>query len=101
LTVGLPRVASLEAAREIADLGALLARDPATVTAIRNRPAEAATIVTSRGGAPADALQRLIVRHGHRLVGRDLACPTWRESPEAALGLALRSPERQVLADAA
>ncbi len=101
LTVGLPRVASLEAAREITDLGTLLARDPAAVTEIRNRPAEAATIVTSRGGAPADALQRLIVRHGHRLVGRDLACPTWRESPETVLGLALRSLERQVFEDAA
>lgn len=25
----------------------------------------------------------ILARHGHRLVGRDLSCPTWRERPEA------------------
>ncbi len=72
LTVGLPGVASLEAAHEVAALGAAVARagahGPATAT-----------------------LEAILARHGHRLTGRDLACPTWRELPDIVLDFARRA----------
>jgi len=72
LTVGLPGVASLEAAREIAALGRDVVRHgehgPATAT-----------------------LEAILARHGHRLTGRDLSCPTWCELPDIVLDLARRA----------
>ena len=85
LTVGLPGVASLEAAREVAALGAEVVRHgehgPATAT-----------------------LEAILARHGHRLTGRDLSCPTWRELPDIVLELARRAaagPHATAFADAA
>jgi len=100
LTVGLPGVASLEAARDIADLGTLLAADPEVVAAARAQPDSAANTVASRGGAPAEALRTILARHGHRLVGRDLFCASWREQPAIVVGLAVRSLERHPPDDA-
>ncbi|HEY2385808.1 MAG TPA: PEP-utilizing enzyme [Candidatus Binatia bacterium] len=101
LTVGLPDVASLEAARDIAALGRLLADDPALVATARADLDGAARAVGSRGGPAGDALQAILERHGHRLVGRDLSCASWRERPEIVVGLAVRSLERHPPEDAA
>jgi pyruvate,water dikinase len=70
LTVGLPGIASLEAHQELRALGSLLAGAGA-----RTRAAER-------------AFGLFLARHGHRLTGRDLSCPTWRESPEMVVELA-------------
>jgi len=67
LTVGLPGTASLEAHQELRALGSLLAAD---------------------SGQASTAVSLFLVRHGHRLTGRDLSCPTWRESPEMVMELA-------------
>ncbi len=93
LTVGLPDVASLDAAHEVDALGALLATDPALHARARAAPGDTVAIIRAAGGAPAAALGAILERHGHRLTGRDLACPTWREAPEVVLGLALRAAE--------
>ena len=84
LTVGLPGVASLEAHHELPRRGAALARRPriaAGVAARRRRGAAAALAATRVGPAWPSAASS--ARHGHRLTGRDLACPTWREAPDA------------------
>jgi pyruvate,water dikinase len=67
LTVGLPGIASLEAHQDLRALGSVLAGD------------------TGRAGRDFDVF---LARHGHRLTGRDLSCPTWRESPAMVMELA-------------
>lgn len=37
-----------------------------------------------------DRFAALLARHGHRLVGRDLSCPTWRERPEVVVEILRR-----------
>jgi pyruvate,water dikinase len=93
LTVGLPGVASLDAAREVNALGAVLASDPNLLAAARAVPRDAADVVIAANGPAAAALRAILARHGHRLTGRDLACPTWREAPRVVLGLAMRAAE--------
>ncbi len=93
LTVGLPGAASLDAAREVDAFGAFLRSDPGLLATARTAPRDAAAIVSAAGGPAAAALRAVLDRHGHRLTGRDLACPTWREVPEVVLGLAIRAAE--------
>ncbi len=38
-------------------------------------------------GAFGEGFRAVLARHGHRLVGRDLACPTWRERPSAVVDM--------------
>ncbi len=68
LIVGLEAPRSFGAARELAALGEL--------------PADAAS---------SQALGRILLRHGHRMIGRDLAMPSWREAPAVVLALARKS----------
>ncbi len=92
LVVALPGVAPLDAARQLHDLGRRLARDPALWTMLnRHGPASAWHAIATRSGSVAAAFLGFLARHGHRLTGRDLACPTWREAPEVVVGLAARS----------
>ena len=93
LTIGLPGVASLDAAREVDALGATLAADPRLLAEIEAAPAAAATTVLAAHATANAQLRAILERHGHRLTGRDLACPTWHEAPEIVLGLALRAAE--------
>ncbi|MBI3768250.1 MAG: hypothetical protein HY271_07100 [Deltaproteobacteria bacterium] len=93
LTVGLPGAASLDAAREVDAFGVVLRSDPGLLATVRAAPRDAAAIVNAAGGPTAAALHAILDRHGHRLTGRDLACPTWREVPEVVLGLAMRAAE--------
>jgi pyruvate,water dikinase len=101
LTVGLPDVASLEAARDVAGLGRLLSSDRMLADTARADPDSAARAVAAGGGAAGEALRAIVDRHGHRLVGRDLSCATWHERPDIVVGLAVRSLERQPPEDAA
>jgi pyruvate,water dikinase len=92
LTVGLSGVASLEAHHDVLSLGTLLVRRPDGREA---RTPDAVRALTERVLAADDAaglrVRELLARHGHRLSGRDLLHPTWREAPELVVGLALRS----------
>jgi pyruvate,water dikinase len=78
LTVGLPGIASLEAHQELRSLGSRLAGD-----GVRSEAALAGV-----RGPTAAAFEEFLARHGHRLTGRDLSCPTWRESPAMVIELA-------------
>jgi len=73
----------LRAAAEIAR------RDPRLRDAVVREPARATADRCLRGelGEVGDRIRSVIDRHGHRLSGRDLACPTWRERPEAVVEL--------------
>lgn len=69
LIVGLEAPRSFGAARELAALGELPA-----------------------GAASSQTLERILLRHGHRMIGRDLTMPSWREAPAVVLALARKSP---------
>jgi len=68
LIVGLEAPRSFGAARELAALGEL-----------------------PTGGDSSQALAGILLRHGHRMIGRDLAMPSWREAPAVVLALARKS----------
>ena len=89
LTVGLPGIASLEAHRELRDLSQLITGNPriAPVLAAAGPAAAAATLRVEAGPA-GDAFRAFLARHGHRLTGRDLVCPTWSEAPALVVELA-------------
>ena len=90
LTVGLPGIASLEVHQELRQLAALLAADPAVAGALAAGGAQAvADALAGDAGASGSAFRRFLERHGHRLTGRDLACPTWRECPAMLVELCL------------
>jgi len=91
LTIGLPGVVSLEAHREVLALGAHLERVPAWRDAARDELPGIARRVADDDGEAGTAFRRMLTRHGHRLAGRDLRHPTWREAPELLIALALRS----------
>ncbi|MFM7734696.1 MAG: PEP-utilizing enzyme [Alphaproteobacteria bacterium] len=64
-------------------------RDPALRAAVVDDPARVAAgrILDGGLGEVGSRVRSVLDRHGHRLAGRDLACPTWRERPEAVLEL--------------
>jgi len=89
LTVGLPGVASLEAHYDLRALSPMLAAEPALAAPLAARDlAAAADFLARDSGHAGQAFRRLLERHGHRLTGRDLSCPTWAESPAMVVELA-------------
>ena len=89
LTVGLPGVASFDAHRELLELGALLRATPAILAALREQgPGTAWTLIAADGGTLGNAFRTFLTRHGHRLTGRDLLYPSWRDAPEVVVKLA-------------
>ena len=89
---GIPGIASFEAHREALDLGRLLAADPAVAGRLtRDGPATVAALLAAADDPIGRALRTFLERHGHRLSGRDLRCPTWREAPGIVIGLAART----------
>jgi pyruvate,water dikinase len=101
LTVGLPGVRSHDAAREIATLAELLAADARLAALAHDSgPAAAWAAIAADTGALGQAFRVFLARHGHRLSGRDLACPTWCEAPAIVVGLAARRVSHAATADA-
>jgi pyruvate,water dikinase len=89
LTVGLPGIASLDAHYDLRALTPLLAAEPALAPALSAGDfATAARILAADAGAAGRAYRSLVAVHGHRLTGRDLACPTWAEVPGLVVELA-------------
>jgi rifampicin phosphotransferase len=87
LTSGLPGIRTFEVHDELLACAALaredekLRRDLLACTA-------AETIARARRGHLGrfgEALLGVLARHGHRLTGRDLSFPTWRERPEVVV----------------
>ena len=90
LTVGLPGIASFDAHRELLELGAQLTAAPAVLAAVREQgPAAAWTLIAADRGALGNAFHAFLTRHGHRLTGRDLLHPSWRDAPEIVVKLAV------------
>ncbi len=99
LTVGLPGVASLEAHRELRALTSLLRGDPALRAALASGGDEAALVLGSNAGAAGRAFRAFLGSHGHRLTGRDLSCPTWRESQGLVIELATTARDEHAAID--
>jgi phosphohistidine swiveling domain-containing protein len=90
LTVGLPGVASLDAHRELLELGAQLTGAPAILAAVQEQgPAAGWRLIAADRGALGNAFRAFLTRHGHRLTGRDLLYPSWRDAPEIVVKLAV------------
>ncbi|MCC6848121.1 MAG: hypothetical protein IT294_06425 [Deltaproteobacteria bacterium] len=99
LTIGVPGVASLEAHYDLHTLARLFRAEPHVGAAVTAHDLEtAAAILLRDGGSPSGrAFRRFLDRHGHRLTGRDLSCPTWAESPAMVVELALSAGTDEAL----
>ncbi len=94
LTIGLPGIASLEAHHDLRALTPLLAAEPAVADALAATDfAGAAATLVAHPGRAGLAFRTVLRTHGHRLSGRDLACPTWAEAPGLIVELA--APRRE------
>ncbi len=90
---------TVEVNEAIEALARRLRASPALFAAIREYGIDGAS---SRGGVRSvsldeaefrDAFHQLLLRHGHRLLGRDLIYPSWRESTRTVLDLVLKAVE--------
>ncbi len=82
LTLGLDDVVTFAIHEELVRCAALARDDAALRDAMARDPGEvAARACAGELGVFGDRLRELVARHGHRLVGRDLSYPTWRERP--------------------
>jgi pyruvate,water dikinase len=89
LTVGLPGVASFDAHRDLLELGTLLGAAPEILATVRKQgPAAAWALIAADRGTLGNAFRAFLTRHGHRLTGRDLLHPSWRDAPEVVVKLA-------------
>jgi len=89
LTVGLPGIASLEAHHDLRAATPLFRAEPAIAAALTAGDFRGASaILADHPGRAGQALRDVLRIHGHRLSGRDLACPTWNESPHLVVELA-------------
>lgn len=89
LTVGLPGIASLEAHHDLRAATPLFREEPAVAGALAAGDYKgAAAILAEHPGRAGQALRGVLRVHGHRLSGRDLACPTWNEAPYLVVELA-------------
>jgi phosphohistidine swiveling domain-containing protein len=87
LTSGLPGIRTFEVHDELLACAALSREDGALRRDVLGSTA-AETIARARSGRLGlfgDALLGVLARHGHRLTGRDLSFPTWRERPEVVV----------------
>lgn len=82
LTLGLDDVVTFAIHEELVRCAALARDDAALRDAMARDPGEvAARACAGELGVFGDRLRELVARHGHRLAGRDLSYPTWRERP--------------------
>ncbi len=89
LTVGLPGIASLEAHHDLRAATPLLREEPASAAALAAGDFRAAAaVLAAHPGRAGQAFRGVLRVHGHRLSGRDLACPTWNEAPHLVVELA-------------
>src|SRR5690606_22489252 len=102
LTVGLDGIWTFAIHDHLVRCAALADRDAQLVRAIEETPEEVARRALDGGlGAFGASVRDLIQRHGHRLVGRDLSYPTWRERPAVVIGMVHKLLQAQSLESAA
>jgi phosphohistidine swiveling domain-containing protein len=92
LLAGIPGIRTFEVHEELFLLAARLRDDPGLRAEIVDSPASEAAERAARGdlGDFGRDLLRLVERHGHRLVARDLSFPTWRERPSVLVEMVRR-----------
>lgn len=87
LTSGLPGIRTFEVHDELLACAALARADDRVRRELLDGTATE-TIASAREGrlgSFGDAVLGVLARHGHRLTGRDLSFPTWRERPEVVV----------------
>jgi pyruvate,water dikinase len=84
LTSGLPGIRTFEVHDELIACAERVRRDETLRRLVLEADAVEVAARCRRGelGRFGDAVQGVLARHGHRLIGRDLSFPTWRERPE-------------------
>jgi phosphohistidine swiveling domain-containing protein len=111
LTVGLDGIWTFAIHDQLVRCASLARDDAGLRHALAHDPNDVARLCLEGGLGPFGASVRdLIARHGHRLVGRDLSYPTWRERPAVVVemvqkllqagpleGAATRRARREVL----
>lgn len=86
LTLGLDDVVTFAIHEELVRCAALARDDHALRDAMARDPGGvAARACAGELGVFGGRLRDLVARHGHRLVGRDLSYPSWRERPEVVV----------------
>jgi pyruvate,water dikinase len=86
LTTGLDGIWTFAIHDEMVACAALARSDAALREALRGDPSEVAErCLRGELGSFGERVVRLLERHGHRLIGRDLSYPTWRERPAVVL----------------
>ena len=82
LTMGVDGIRTFEIHDELLACAAALRDDASLRAVVGGDPnAVAERCATGELGPFGARIRELLARHGHRLVGRDLAYPTWRERP--------------------
>lgn len=87
LTSGLAGIQTFEVHDELVACAGIVRQDPSLCRAVleENGVELLARCQQDQMGHFGRRLRSFLERHGHRLVGRDLSYPTWRESPEIVL----------------
>ena len=83
LTAGLEGIQTFEAHDELVACARLAAEDAGLRQSLLGADPGAIALACARRemGTFGERVLALLVHHGHRLVARDLSCPTWRERP--------------------
>ncbi|MEW6272147.1 MAG: PEP-utilizing enzyme [Thermodesulfobacteriota bacterium] len=82
LTVGLDGIWTFAIHDQLVRCAAIARRDQGLRRAVEEDPKRVAALALDGGlGSFGATVRELTERHGHRLVGRDLSYPTWRERP--------------------
>jgi pyruvate,water dikinase len=92
LLAGIPGIRTFEVHEELLAVAARLREDPKLRTAVLDAPASTVAERAAQGdlGDFGRDFRSLLERHGHRLVARDLAFPTWRERPSVLVEMVRR-----------
>lgn len=102
LTMGLEGVWTFAIHDHLLRCAALARRDPGVREALEaGSERAAARCEAGELGAFGASFRDLIDRHGHRLVGRDLSYPTWRERPSVVIDMIAKLVEAGTLEDSA
>jgi len=92
LLAGIPGIRTFEVHEELFLLAARVREDPQLRAAVLDGPASTVAQRIARGdfGDFGRDFRGVLERHGHRLVARDLAFPTWRERPSVLIEMVRR-----------
>ena len=102
LTIGLDGVKTFEVNEKIRALSRIVDRSPSLKAIFSTHPADTILAKLHRKEDASGFLaefENLLDSHGHRLIGRDVIFPTWREAPEIVIGLIKKGPGSRMKED--